>query len=585
MDGGRIIAGLATGGSDVVSAALADGGLGRDPGVPVIQGIPVADALAHPDQAIVLTDNDAAMLLTRTGPGYARLLAHAPASVDYAAAQGGVAGLADAARAVFGRYIPESGGRPWFVPPGKPRVAAVPEHLFLAEVEHARPRRAYERLGEWRIVQVKADSVAELQAHLDGMAGGAEAQVEGRGALTMALMGRNDAELQQEIASAQRGLAGAMENGDEWQTPRGSYFTARPLGRSGSVAFVYPGAFSAYPGMGREVFRLFPGSWDALGRLTSDPGAVFAEELVFPRTPGRLADQEARLMADPAAMIEAGTSCAAVYTHVLREVLGLEPAATFGYSLGESSMLWALGVWTEGDESHARFAKSDLFRTRLGGAQEAVRQYRAAAGYFDPEPDPWGTFSILASPADVEEALRSFDLAFLTIVNGPQEVLVSGDPAQCRAVASQVGSEAVRLAFNAALHCPIAMVEVGEFVRLNLHQTHPLDGVRLYSACYDEPLRIESQALAEATARMSCKLLDFRRLVERVYEDGARIFVEAGPQSACTRLVHNILGDRPHLAVPVDRRGVDVENSIFRLVARLLSHDVPFDPSALLGAG
>ena len=49
-----------------------------------------------------------------------------------------------------------------------------------------------------------------------------------------------------------------LKNGTDWQTPLGSYFTAKPLGKTGAVAYVYPAAVNSYIGIGRTVFRLFP---------------------------------------------------------------------------------------------------------------------------------------------------------------------------------------------------------------------------------------------------------------------------------------------------------------------------------------
>ena len=40
-----------------------------------------------------------------------------------------------------------------------------------------------------------------------------------------------------------------------------------------------------------------------------------------------------------------------------------------------------------------------------------------------------------------------------------------------------------------------------------------------------------------------------------MYDDGARLFVEVGPRSVLTGLVPRILGEREHLAVPMDRSG------------------------------
>ncbi|URN13871.1 hypothetical protein LUW77_28320 [Streptomyces radiopugnans] len=51
-----------------------------------------------------------------------------------------------------------------------------------------------------------------------------------------------------ELAAAERDLPRVIAEGGEWSTPSGSYCTARPMGPDGRVAFVYPGAFTTYPG-------------------------------------------------------------------------------------------------------------------------------------------------------------------------------------------------------------------------------------------------------------------------------------------------------------------------------------------------
>ena len=51
----------------------------------------------------------------------------------------------------------------------------------------------------------------------------------------------------------------------------------------------------------------------------------------------------------------------------LLKSFGVRPDAAIGYSLGESSALFATRVWTERDAMHARLEASPLFRTELAG--------------------------------------------------------------------------------------------------------------------------------------------------------------------------------------------------------------------------
>ena len=53
-------------------------------------------------------------------------------------------------------------------------------------------------------------------------------------------------------------MANSFEKNQAIKTPVGSYFTPNPLGNEGKVAFVYPGSATAYTGLGKDIFQLFP---------------------------------------------------------------------------------------------------------------------------------------------------------------------------------------------------------------------------------------------------------------------------------------------------------------------------------------
>ena len=69
--------------------------------------------------------------------------------------------------------------------------------------------------------------------------------------------------------------------------------------------------------------------------------------------------------------------------------------------------------------------------------------------------------------------------------------------------------------------------------------------------------------------------------IEAMYRDGARLFVEVGPRSVLTGLVPQILGDREHLAVAVDRSGRPGCVPLLHALAALASEGVPVDTERL----
>jgi len=78
--------------------------------------------------------------------------------------------------------------------------------------------------------------------------------------------------------------------------------------------------------------------------------------------------------------------------------------------------------------------------------------------------------------------------------------------------------------------------------------------------------------------------IDFPRLVNRAYEDGARIFIELGAGSNCSKWMDAILKDQRHLSASINQVNVDDHISILKLLAKLISHRVSLDLSSLVAA-
>jgi PfaB family protein len=490
-------------------------------------------------------------------------------------------------------------GRPWFRAAGAPRRRAAihspTAHAVLAApAEAARVAAPLPDAGCFLIPIVGEDRDGLLRnlgaveralasatpASLASVAQRArDAYRPTRGAYALALVGRDRETLTREIAFAREGIDRALAQGEDWVSPQGSAFAARPLGAQGGVAFVYPGAFNAYRGLGRDLFHHFPELHARFGEITSDPGGALAERALYPRARRPLSkakrrEHQARLAADPVALISAGTSFAILATSLVRDRFGVQPQAALGYSLGEISMLWAAGVWTDGDAGLAAWQASPLLKTQLAGPKEIVRR-RWGDGA------TWATYIVKAPVPEVRARLAQEPRVSLTIVNTADEAVIAGDPAGCRRVIAALDCHALPLAQDAVLHAPVTRAAYDAFVALYLHPTTPAPDLAFYSAHAYAPLVLERAALAQALAAMCCAPVDFPRLVERAYADGARIFVELGPQRTCSRWIARILQGRPHVAVPIDRANAPDLVTLYGLLARLIAHRVPVDLAPL----
>ncbi|NNJ11054.1 PfaB family protein [Chloroflexales bacterium ZM16-3] len=554
-------------------------------------------------------------------------------SIGHCGAAAGIAALIRAALSLDGKYLPgsppspaaagEGGGggegrhpfylaefaRPWLARRGQRRRAAVSgldhtggaAHVLLsAEPDSAARPAAFARRSRVWLIPLAADGRADLLAQLDRLETQADTPLEelsrqairiymGRSATpyALSLIARSGEELRRELRFARAGVAAAFDHGRDWETPLGSCFSARPLGPQAGLAFVYPGAFSAYPGLGRELFQLFPKLHARMDELLADAPAVLGEHKLYPRrqhapTPADIGQDKAALRGDPLGMIQASLSFSLLLTAVLREQFGLRPQAALGYSMGEASMLWSLGAWRADDTALQRLRESPLFTRRLTGRREAAREYLGVSA--DGPDDVWCIYIAQATPEAARAALSGEGRAFLTLINTPGEVVISGAPDAVQRVIAELGCEAFRAPFDTVMHCPAMHSEYELLVELNRLPMDEAPGITFYGAADYAPLPQDPEQIAQSLARATCQPVDFPRLVERAYADGARIFVEPGPASACTRWVGTILAGKPHVALALNRQGSDDAANVLSVLARLVTQRVPLDLTALLPA-
>lgn len=390
-------------------------------------------------------------------------------------------------------------------------------------------------------------------------------------------MGHNREQLQGEIQHAQKGLNDAFEQGKTWQTPVGSYFTANPLGRTGKTAYVYPGAYSAYLGLGRTLTRLFPQLWDSSIYMSLKNHYALVAHLLYPRgiqafSQRQLESLEQKLIDNPLDMLETEIGYAGLMTTVVKDYFQIPCQIALGYSLGEISMMYGQQVWRNFDEAGDVLRSSALFRDRIIGQKVAVRQF-----WHLPEEDSgefWSTYLLIADLKQVQERVAKEPRVYLTQINTPKEMVIAGDPQACSRVIDQVQGAAFRAPYNHVIHCQAIASEYSELARLNTHQSRPIPETKFYSAAKYAPISLESEAIGQNIARNLCHQLDFPRLIERTYEDGARIFLEVGAGSNCSRWIGEILKQKEHVTIVFNRRGVAEHTSILQGLAKLISHRV-----------
>ena len=94
------------------------------------------------------------------------------------------------------------------------------------------------------------------------------------------------------------------------------------------------------------------------------------------------------------------------------------------------------------------------------------------------------------------------------------------------------------------------------------------------------PYPTEPDAIRALLAEQVAKPVRFAHEIAAMYDAGARVFVETGPGQVLTRLVAEILGDRPHVAIACDAGDAGIRQFL-RALAALAACDATVDTDPL----
>ncbi|MCK5799739.1 MAG: beta keto-acyl synthase, partial [Deltaproteobacteria bacterium] len=350
--------------------------------------------------------------------------------------------------------------------------------------------------------------------------------------------------------------------GDRRPAPRRPASPASPASRSsraplaGDVAFVYTGPAGAYPAMGHELLLAFPWLFDL---LDTDARATVAEAGGWIMDPARQ-DPRAVTTIAPEEKLWGTTLLSSLHTLVARELLGLKPQAALGLSAGESNALFGLGAWNDMAAMYRDIRAAGVFDRAIAGDLEVPRRAWVDAGLLDEdtaEKAAWRGIRVLAPMDEIKAALTDEPLAHLTIIHTAKDALIAGEAEACQRVAARLGiHRCLPLGYDVAIHCPEVESYLDTWYRVHHRAVTEVPDVHFYAAGFGGAYTPTADRAAEAICAMATRTLDWPALIEQAYQDGVRVFVELGPRDGCTRWTDQILGERPHVAVALDRHGV-----------------------------
>ncbi len=349
------------------------------------------------------------------------------------------------------------------------------------------------------------------------------------------------------------------------------FYSAKPLGPHGKVAFVFPGSGNHFAGMGRELSAL----WPEIYRQQEKHSEYLADQYLsqhFWQTEIKESIQNNH----NALVISHVAQCTALSDLV--RFFGIMPQMVSGYSLGESAGLFSSGAWKNRDGMLQRLEKSPLFTEELAGECRAAKR---VWGLKSGQEVDW-ILGMVNLPAEkVKPYLQGKKQVYLLIINTQRESVVGGNRAQVEQLVAELGCHFIPLHGVTTVHCEVTKAVSDAYRNLHLFDVTPPRNIDFYSCALGNKYPLTSSNAADVILAQALDTINYPRVINQLYADGARIFLEVGPGTSCSRMINCILEDQPHLTRSVCAPGLDATTQLLRLLGSCLAERVPVDLSTL----
>lgn len=496
--------------------------------------------------------------------------------IGHAKAAAGAAGLIKAAMALYTRVLPPTikvdaphphlrgsrfylngVSRPWYSPSGFPRRAGVSAFGFGGSnfhcvLEEAPSGPSFDAmLNDIIICPFIAASDELLRASLAafpdcltwreyravGQQLAKAVKKDPQGPRLVIILRRGGPEIKSLLSEARK-----MTYGDgQGSHPLGVFYSRSP--KKEKLAVLFPGQGSQYPGMLRDLALRLPEIQNWLFDLEDMAPELKILDAIYPvqLLPNQNMDHVSKdLTRTDRAQPAIGVLSAGAYRALER--FGLEVDMFAGHSFGELTALWASGCFDD-----------QTFR------ELAIKR---GAYMADVSPDLGGMIAVSADEARLQTFVSSHKLQLsLSNHNAPEQVVLGGPHEELDRALSLLKSEglkAKKLSVGAAFHSSLVADAAKPFSSLVNRVVWRKMRKSVYSNTTGKSYPSSNKAKAKLLGEQLARPVKFSEQVKRMYDEGARIFLEVGPHRRLSGLVSQNLAGKEIKTLSLDQSGCGV---------------------------
>ena len=359
------------------------------------------------------------------------------------------------------------------------------------------------------------------------------------GSLRLAIVAESIPDLKTKLAAA---IPLLRQNTPSIRDPKGIYFSAAPLAREGRVAFVFPGQASQRPNMLRELAILFAEVRDTF---------ALADRVVGPRLPKQLSryiypppsfsgcDPELPMKELTATQVtQPALGAVEMGLYKLLHLLGIRPDMLAGHSVGEYAALCAAGV----------IAEDQLYDLLTERGQAIVNSCTGDTGTM---------LAVKAGLGDIENIIKKVPGVYAANLNSPSQTVLAGLRPDLDRAAELLATHKIKsipIAVSCGFHSPLMKPAQASFNKKLAGIPFGRPHTTIYSNLLAAPYPSEARKVRTILGDHLVSSVRFAEEIEKMYEDGARLFVEVGPGNVSCGLIRQILDGKKFTAVYCDTK-------------------------------